>query len=76
MGQVTIYLDSQSEKRMKQAAKAAGMPVSRWLAELVRDEIREEWPPAVRDAAGAWPDFPDVEELRTDLRKDAKREAL
>lgn len=76
MGQVTIYLDSQSEKRMKQAAKAAGMPVSRWLAELVRDEIREEWPPAVRDAAGAWPDFPDVEELRTDLRKDAKREAF
>lgn len=76
MGQVTIYLDSQSEKRMKQAARAAGVPVSRWLAELVKAEIREEWPPAVCAAAGAWPDFPDVEELRKSLREDAKRETL
>ncbi|MGH8279649.1 MAG: CopG family transcriptional regulator [Gammaproteobacteria bacterium] len=76
MGQVTIYLDEQSEKHMRRAAKAAGLSVSRWLAERVQDEFREEWPPAVRDAAGAWPDFPDVEELRAELREDARRETL
>lgn len=28
-----------------------------------------EWPPAVRRLAGAWKDFPDVEELRLGLRR-------
>ncbi|MDX2217537.1 MAG: CopG family transcriptional regulator [Burkholderiales bacterium] len=76
MGQVTIYLDGESEKRMKQAAKAAGMPMSRWLAQLVQEKTRSEWPESVRAAAGAWSDFPSAEALRKGAGKDTKREAL
>ena len=75
MGQVTIYLDRESEKRMKRAARAAGVPMSRWLAELVRDKTRNEWPDSVRKAAGAWTDFPDADELRRGAGKDVPREA-
>lgn len=76
MGQVTIYLDSESEKRMKQAAKAAGVPMSRWLAELVREKTRNEWPEAVRKVAGTWGDFPEADELRKKQGQDSKREPL
>ena len=76
MGQVTIYLDRDSEKRMKKAARAAGVPMSRWLAELVREKTRNEWPGAVRKAAGAWADFPDADELRKSAGTDTRREAV
>lgn len=64
MGRITIYLDDESERRLKSAAAAAGMPVSRWVAQLVREKTRTEWPDEVRALAGVWADFPDTEELR------------
>lgn len=76
MGQVTIYLDDESERGMKKAARAAGVPMSRWLAALVQEKTRGEWPEAVRSAAGAWSDFPDADRLRRKAGKDSKRETL
>jgi hypothetical protein len=34
------------------------------------------WPKGVRRAAGAFPDFPDVEEIRSGYGKDRHREPL
>jgi len=76
MGQVTIYLDDENEKRLKAAAKAAGMPVSRWVASLVQEKARTVWPESVRRLAGAWQDFPDLENIRQLEGKDIAREAL
>lgn len=76
MGQITIYLDEESERRLKSAAAAAGMPVSRWVAQLVREKTRTEWPDEVRELAGAWADFPDAEELRRSAGTDLPREPL
>ena len=76
MGQITIYLDEESEHRLKSAAAAAGMPVSRWVATLIRDKTRNEWPDSVRELAGAWKDFPDAEELRRSEGADLPREPL
>ncbi len=76
MGQVTIYLDDENEKRVKAAAKAAGMPVSRWLATLVEEKTCNVWPEQVRQLAGAWRDFPDLETIRQQNAKDSKRETI
>lgn len=76
MGQVTIYLDDESEKRLRAAAKAAGMPVSRWIATLVQEKTRTVWPESVRKLAGAWRDFPDLETIRRTEAKDSAREPL
>lgn len=56
MAQVTIYLDDETESRMKEAAKAAGLSYSKWIAELIRDRTRTEWPENVARLAGAWAD--------------------
>ena len=76
MGQITIYLDDDSEARLRAAAADANMPVSRWLAELVREKTRADWPHAVREAAGTWHDFPDAESLRNTPGDDTRREKL
>ena len=36
MAQVTLYLDEETQTRVRKAAKAAGLTQSRWLARLVR----------------------------------------
>lgn len=76
MGQVTIYLDDETESRLKASAKSKGVPVSRWIAELVREKTATEWPDEVRQLAGAWPDYPDAEALRGGQGKDVHRESF
>ncbi|MCU0757059.1 MAG: hypothetical protein MUE46_18435 [Xanthomonadales bacterium] len=75
MSQVTIYLDAKTEARMREAASSAGLSTSRWLAQLIQEKTRNEWPQAVREAAGAWADFPDLEALRREV-PDVPRESL
>ncbi len=76
MAQVTLYLDDETAELMRQAAKAAGLSRSRWLARLVRERTSQEWPTAVRELAGAWPEFPLAEELRHAQPTDLPRERL
>lgn len=76
MGQVTIYLDAATEQRLKSAAAAAKMPVSRWVAMLVQDRTRARWPDAVQELPGTWSDFPQADELRREAIADMPREPL
>lgn len=76
MGQVTLYLDAEIEARMKEAAKAAGISQSRWLADLIRERTAREWPPSVAALAGAWSDIPTAEEIRKGLGQDVPREPI
>lgn len=81
MGQVTLYLDDQTEERMRQAAVDAGLWPSHWVAELIRQRtaiIRQraalDWPEAVKNLAGAWPDFPSLKEIRSDPGEKRRRQ--
>jgi hypothetical protein len=78
MGQVTLYLDSQTEQRMKAAARAAGTSQSRWIASLIRETTSNEWPSSIAQLAGSWADdFPTLEEIRgEEAFDDPQREAL
>ncbi len=73
MGQITIYLDDAEEQRVKTAARKSKLSVSRWIAQVVESRTRREWPPEARELAGAWPDFPDLQELRRVMGKDQTR---
>jgi predicted transcriptional regulator len=76
VSQVTIYLDSETERRMREAAQQAGISRSQWLARLIREKTRNQWPAEVREAVGSWGDFPEAEELRQNSRPDTQREPL
>lgn len=74
MAQVTLYMDEDTLARVRSAAEAAGVSVSAWVSELVRERTRTEWPPGVAELAGAWPDLPLAEELRERQGQDSPRE--
>jgi hypothetical protein len=76
MAQITIYLPDAIENKARKAAKAKGTSVSRWIAEQVVDSVERTWPKGVLDAAGALPDFPDLEEIRAGYGADAPRERI
>ncbi|MEX2262006.1 MAG: hypothetical protein WD696_08635 [Bryobacteraceae bacterium] len=76
MGQVTIYLDEETERRIKTAAESAGMSLSKWVSNVVREKTENIWPEAVLKLAGAWPDFPEAEELRQSQPADTHRESF
>ena len=76
MGQLTIYIDDETERRIKTAAESSGLSLSRWVATVVREKTESSWPRAVLDLAGAWPDFPTAEELREAQGTDSPRESF
>ena len=76
MGQVTIYLQEEIERKMIAAAKSARLSKSKWIARVIQEKVADEWPHSVADLAGAWEDFPSLETIRSNTGKDAGREKL
>ena len=77
MGQVTIYLDNEIENKMKHAASANHVSVSKWVADIIREKVSTEWPQDILDLAGSWKnDFPSLEEIRSLEGEDASRGVL
>jgi hypothetical protein len=76
MGQVTIYLEDEIERKMRSAAKSMHMPQSKWIAGVIREKLIDEWPDSVRELAGAWTDFPPLDEIRGSQVPDVTREVL
>jgi hypothetical protein len=76
MGQVTIYLDTELEAKMREITKSMHISQSKWVAELIKEKIADEWPESVKNLAGAWGDFPSAEEIRGTLEEDSMREDL
>lgn len=76
MGQVTIYLDNETEKKARAAARAEGVPLSKWVAQGIQRRAWGEWPEALRALAGAWPDLPSAERIRKSKARDFDRERV
>jgi hypothetical protein len=76
MGQVTIYLDEETQALLKRAVKNAGISQSSWIAQVIREKVHGEWPSDVASLAGAWPDALTAEEIRAGYAVDVKREPL
>ena len=76
MGQVTIYLDSETEKKLLNIVKKSGVSKSKWIADLIKEKTARTWPDHIFDLAGAWKDLPTVEEIREDMGVDTKRDSI
>ena len=76
MGQVTIYIDEETERKMLKMIQKRGVSKSRWIAELIREKTATTWPENVVKLAGAWKDLPTAEQIRKGMGKDARRESV
>jgi hypothetical protein len=64
MGQITIYLDTETEEKMRVITKSMQLSQSKWIASLIKEKIRNDWPKSVTELAGSWKDIPTAEEIR------------
>ncbi len=77
MGQVTIYLDKETETKLKKAAKSSHVSVSKWIASIIKERVQTEWPKDIVDLAGSWKgSYPSLKEIRSSKGKDIEREEL
>jgi hypothetical protein len=76
MGKVTIYLDDNTENLAKKAARSQGVSLSKWIASALRAKTPIAWPKEVLELEGAWPDFPEIHELRRGVLHEPRREEL
>ena len=76
MPQLNLYVDESTHARMRRAAEAADMSLSKWVATIVIEKTANQWPDEVLALAGAWNDFPSLEEIRAGAREDALRESF
>jgi len=74
MGQVTIYLEDEIEKKMKIAVDSSHLSKSKWIANIIKEKVTDEWPESISALSGAWKDIPTVEEMRLANGTDVKRE--
>jgi len=75
MGQVTIYIDNETEENMNAAVKASGVSKSKWVAQVIREKARTEWPQEAKALAGKWQDLPMAEDIRQTVA-DSQRESF
>ena len=76
MARLTIYLDDELKAKVSAAAKAVNLSKSRWVAQVIRNELEREWPQSVMALAGAWEDIPLAEEIRAAGGLDVDRELV
>lgn len=76
MGQVTIYLENSLEEKMRMSAKTMQLSQSKWIANLIREKLHDEWPDSIIKLVGTWENFPTSEEIRAGMGTDAEREVI
>jgi hypothetical protein len=76
MGQITIELDAELESRVQDIIASKNISLSRWIENLIQENISREWQETVRQLAGAWKDFPSLEEIRKGTGDDIPRESF
>ncbi len=76
MAQITIYINSELESKVKKIANSLNISISKYISTIVEKNIEDSWNPKVKKLAGSWSDFPTIEEIRDSSAKDIKREEL
>jgi hypothetical protein len=76
MPNITVYLPEEVARAARRAAKSERLTVSRWVSTLIARRVASSPAPGLAQAAGAIPDFPSAEELRSGYGADAEREKL
>lgn len=76
MANITLYLPDDIEAKVRKAAAGDGLPVSRWISDRLAQIVDSSWPADFLNLAGAFPDLPEPEDLRSGYGADAPREPL
>lgn len=58
ISKIMLYLDDETEVLLRNCAQSAGLSNSEWVANLIRQNAKTQWPAEILQLAGTFPDFP------------------
>ena len=76
MSQITIYIDSTLEAKVKNMAAATGLSVSKFISNILEKDMADTWSSETMQLGGTWSDFPTLEEIRDTEAKELPRETF
>ena len=85
MAQIVLTLDDEVLEQVLHQAKAENLSSASWLDKLIKqrvgmlnksNKVNNQWSSDVRELAGAWQDFPSLEDIRHSTSQDMPREPL
>ena len=85
MAQIVLTLDDEVLEKVLHQAKAENLSSTSWLDKLIKQRVgmfnqpnkfNSHWSSDVQELAGAWQDFPTLEEIRRSTSQDTPREPL
>ena len=85
MAQIVLTLDDEVLEQVLHQAKAENLSSASWLDKLIKqrvgmlnksNKVNNQWSSDVRELAGAWQDFPSLEDIRHSTSQDTPREPL
>jgi len=74
MAQVTIYISNDLESQIKAMASSLNISISKFISTILEQKVQNEWSHDIKKLAGAWDDFPTLQEIRANQGQDAQRE--
>jgi hypothetical protein len=69
MPQLAIYIDDNLSKKLIKAVEASGKSRSKWITDLIKTKLEDEWPEDFFELAGSWEGEETPEEIMADIRK-------
>ena len=73
MPQLAIYIDDNLSKKLNKAIKVSGKSRSKWVADLIKAKLEDEWPEDFFELAGSWVGEETPEEIMATIRKGLKQ---
>lgn len=74
MAQVTIYIPNDLESQIKAVANSLNISISKFISTVLEQKVKNEWSSNSQKLAGAWNDFPTLQEIRANQGQDVPRE--
>lgn len=69
MPQLAIYIDDELAEKLDKAIRASRKSRSKWVADLIRAKLEDEWPEDFFELAGSWEDEETPQEILAKIRK-------
>ena len=69
-------MENEIEEKVRASAKAKNISLSKWIGRLIREKTADEWPETVKQLAGAWRNFAEIEDIRSGTVDDIPRESF
>ena len=69
MTQLAIYIDDNLAERLEKVVTASGKSKSRWISDVIKSALQDQWPDGFFELAGSWIDNAGQDKIIKQIRQ-------